>query len=198
MFTVQQHFDEAITYVPDFLTNLELAQQWIEAGSQGPRPFFTVTLLPLSGADYNKLVGQSYRKIKRNMNFIEGAEKTVARVVKQYVPEVSGLAFARRDGSVAKPTDGGELYHECSIGYPALGDMIEDIVEALKDISKADAGDLKKLQLRFGGSTPPTTRSQPPEDGDALDAIPTSNRTQTSPTMSSSSAPATVMAKGQD
>jgi hypothetical protein len=178
MFTVKQYQDEAVTYVPDFMKNRELCEEWIAAGEEGPRPFFTVTLLPLSGADYNHLSGQSYRNFRKGMNFIEGAERTVKRIVKQYVTDVSGLAFQRQDGSVAKPTNGNELYHECSIGYPALGEMIDDIVDALKDISRANDGDLKKLRQRLGGSTRRQTMYRPPELGDVPDAMLTSNRTQ--------------------
>lgn len=198
MFTIQQFQDEAVKYVPDFLNNREACEQWIAGGEEGPKPFFTVTLLPMSGEDYARATSQSYRNMRKKPDFMAGAEETVRRIIGKYVPDVEGLAFQRRDGTVAKPTTGRELYRECSIGFKGLGEIIDDIAAALGDISKADEGDLKKLRQRLGGSTLMTAKRQQDEAGDAADATPTSSRTQPSRMIPSSRSHETATAPARD
>lgn len=191
MFTIQHQSEDRVDYIPDFLNNRELAEQWAETG--GAKRFFWVELEPLSGNDYQKASSQTLRRTRNDPDFMKGANRFVKRLISQYVPEVHNLAFARKNGTKAQPTTGAELYHEVSIGYPALQDLIDDIFAALKDTSRADEGDLKKLRQRCDGSTQLTTKSPQPETGDARDAIPATSQSQENQTKTTLAESATVM-----
>jgi len=194
MFQIQLQQDEdRVTYVPDYANNRDLADEWVRSGSVGPRAFFWVELLTLSGRDYNKISGRSFRKSRGGgIDFMAGAEALVRRIIKDYVPEVGGLSLQLREKTIA-PKTGEELYDELTRGYQGLGEIIDDIFEALKDISKADAGDLKKLQQLFGGSEQPTINTQRQETGGAVGATRATNTPRVSHQRMTADEPATAM-----
>lgn len=173
MFTVEAQPDQ-VTYLPDYRNNRELAEAWFAGDEEGQRPFFWVELLPMTSRDYNSLAGRVYRKHRGN--FVSDAQKLVGKLMERYVPVVGGLSFQRKDGTVVTPTSGKALYDAVEQGYYGLGDIVDDIVAALKDLSVADEGDLKKLRQRFAGSRRPETQAT---DGDAQSATPTTSTTTT-------------------
>jgi hypothetical protein len=178
MFTVKLQSEDRVTYLPDFQSNRELAAEWIEGGENGPRPFFWAELLPMSSKDYNKIIGTEYRNKKDVGNFIDHGERVVQRLISKYVPVIENLRFTGRGGEIIKPSNGYELYNAVMSGYKGLASIVDDIVEALKELSVADEGDLKKLRQRFGGSGQPTTEAI---SGDALDATRGTSTTMTDP-----------------
>jgi hypothetical protein len=179
MFTIKLQSEDRVTYLPDFQNNRELAAEWIRNGESGPRPFFSGELLPLSARDFNKIAGSEYRvKGGGKRNIINESQRVVRRVMSEYVPTIDNLKFESRGGGIVKPSTGEELFDVVVDGYPGLGDIVDDFFEALKNISVASEGDLKKLRQRFGGSGQPTTQVT---SGDALDATQGTSTTMTDP-----------------
>lgn len=141
MFQIKLNDEDHIEYVPNYSNNRDLAESW---DGSGERNFFWVKMRPLSGRDLNKLSGHMIKSGK-SQNIMRDAERVVARVFSEYVVEVGGVSFQGADGTVT-PRTGAELYDTIQSGYPSLGEIIDDIYAALRDGSKADEGDLKKLR----------------------------------------------------
>jgi len=173
-FTIKLYAEDTTTYVPDFRGNRELAEAWNE---EGEKPFFSVELLPLSGRDLNKANGQAFRKVRGGHDLMRGAERLVQRIMSEYVPRVMDLSLETGPGAWVKPTDGAALYTAITRGVPGYGDIIDDIYEALKDNSRADEGDLKKLRPRSVSSTPdPSLRDVAGDVRDARGGVKTPGR----------------------
>lgn len=155
-FDVALYAEDRVEYVPDFLGNRNAAETWVESGGEGPRAFFTVELLPMSSRDLNKLALKGFKGFGGNGDdAVRRSESIHARIFSKYVPTVSGLRLEGRDGKIEEPTTGRTLF-DLSVGAaPYIREkLIENIIEALKDLSTAQEGDLKKLQSRHGTTRP--------------------------------------------
>lgn len=140
MFEIELNDADLIEYVPDYKNNRELAR----ACDDSDRNCFWVKMKPLSGRVLNKITGGLIKNSNSEAVLIS-AEKIVAKVFSEYVVEVGGLKFTGPEGDVV-PRTGAELYDTIRSAYPALGEIIDDVYAALRDKSKADEGDLKKLR----------------------------------------------------
>ena len=168
-YDLTSHTDEAIEYVVDIGDNLELAEAWLEADLQGKpaeQDFFWVKLMPMPSRDLDKINTQKFAgfhtdggKAKATREARKRAEAVYRRVFDLYVPEVHNLELRNTDGTVrSHPKTGVELYEESLTGSRELRvEVIEDIIEALKRLSKAEKGDLKKLRQQCAGRLHETT-----------------------------------------
>lgn len=176
-FEIKLYSEDRVTYVPDFRDNRDRAEEW---DGEGDRPFFWVELLPLSGRDLNKASSRAFAKAKRDSDFIKGADRLVRRIIDEYVPAAGGLRLETAPGSFLSPASGKEVLDAVRDGCAALGDVVDDIFEALKDNAKAEAGDLKKLRRRSDSSARRRTSAPLPEIG-SVPAAPTKPTTTMTP-----------------
>jgi hypothetical protein len=166
---VKLYAEDLTRYVPDFRDNRERAEDG--------RKFFWVDLMPLSGRDLNKATGIELRGTRGGgRDIIKRSERVVKRILSTYVPTVGGLRLETAPGEYVEPKTGKELHDLLMGGYAGFGDIIDEIYDALKDRSRAEEGDLKKLRQRSGSSEQPTTSDQPAETGGAS-AAPTTPAT---------------------
>ena len=134
MARVIKHIDTATWYVPDIGENREDAEP------------FAVLLSPLSGAEMRKLEQagmQNVTKGRGNVNFYKRIQDIQERIIKDRVQEVKNYSIVRSNGEIFAPTNGGEPLEAVLLVGAAEAEVIDDIVEALKDTSKLDEGVLK-------------------------------------------------------
>ena len=134
MARVIKHIDTATWYVPDIGENREDAEP------------FAVLLSPLSGAEMRKLEQagmQNVTKGRGQVNFYKRIQDIQERIIKDRVQEVKNYSIVRSNGEIFAPTNGGERVEAVLLVGAAEAEVIDDIVEALKDTSKLDEGVLK-------------------------------------------------------
>ena len=134
MARVIKHIDTATWYVPDIGDNRE-----------DPEPF-AVLLSPLSGAEMRKLEQagmQNVTKGRGQVNFYKRLQDIQERIIKDRVQEVMNYSIVRPNGESFSPSNGEELLEAVLLVGASEAEVIDDIVEALKDTSKIDEGVLK-------------------------------------------------------
>lgn len=150
--------EDATWYVPDIGDNRE---------DEDP---FMVLLSPLNGAEMRKLEQAGMGKLTKargQINFFKRAQDIQERIVKERVLEVKNYAVQDESGDVFTPKNGEDLLKAVLLVGAAEAEVIDDIVEALKDASKLDEGLLKNLKLQFDS---PQVETQPLGNGVALSA----------------------------
>lgn len=161
---VQLQTEDAVEYVPDIQDNREKAA----AGE----PYFSATLMPMSGADYDKMHSGFFGgKTVRSGQMHTKAQKFIQRLVALRVTEVQGFALEQPGAPDIVPTNGAQLYSAIKKAGASLESLLDEIIEAIKDTSVLDEGTLGKLQAQSDSSAPET---HPNETGDASSAGETS------------------------
>ena len=134
MARVIKHIEEATWYVPDVGDNRD-----------DPEPFM-VLLTPLSGAQLRKLEQagmQSLTKGRGQVNFYKRMQDIQEKIVSEKVTEVKNYSILKKDGTIFAPSNGAELLEAVLLVGAAEAEVIDDVVEALKDSSKLDEGVVK-------------------------------------------------------
>ena len=121
--------EDAFWYVPD-----------IDDNREDPEPFM-VLMSPLSGANMRKLESSNMGKITKRgeINFMKRAQDIQERIITERVVEVKNYAVSNEDtGEVLEPKNGAELVKAIMVAGAGEVDILDDIIEALKDSSKLD------------------------------------------------------------
>ena len=151
--------EESTWYVPN-----------VEDNREDPEPFM-VLLSPLSGTEMRKLEQSMLGKITRNrgeVNFLKRAQDVQERIIKTRVLEVKNYGVQDANtGKVFMPKDGAELLQAVLMSGASESEVIDDIIEALKDMSRLEEGLLGNLSLQSDSSQAET---KPLGDGAALNA----------------------------
>lgn len=134
MARVIKRIEDTTWYVPDIGDNRE-----------DPEPF-AVLLSPLSGSEMRKLEQAGMTNLTKNrgqVNFYKRVQDIQERIVKERVVEVKNYAVQGKDGSILEPKNGAELLEAVLLVGASEAEVIDDIVEALKDASKLEEGLVK-------------------------------------------------------
>jgi len=134
MARVVKRIDEETWYVPD-----------IEDNRNDPEPF-AVLISPLSGSEMRKLEQagmQSLTKSRGQVNVYKRIQDIQERIIRDRVLEVKNYSVAKKDGTIFEPTNGKELLDAVLLSGAAEAEVIDDIVEAMKDASRLEEGILK-------------------------------------------------------
>ena len=129
-----KHIEDATWYIPDVGDNRE-----------DPEPFM-VLLTPLSGAQLRKLEQSGMNNLTKGrgqVNFYKRVQDIQEKIIKDRISEVKNYSIMKRDGTVFAPSNGAELLEAVLVVGAAEAEVIDDIVEALKDSSKLDEGVVK-------------------------------------------------------
>lgn len=161
--TVHLNTEDVVTFVPDFQNNREEAADGESA--------FEVDILPMSGADYDKLHSAMMGGSKRSARSVmKHAKAFFKRIFVEHVVAVRGFTARGSDGSVVEePKNGSELYRVCMLADAATADLVDHIVEAVKDHSVLTEGDLGKLRQRYASFAPKTRGEKSGRVSDAED-----------------------------
>ena len=142
--------EESTWYVPD-----------VEDNRDDPEPFM-VLLSPLSGTEMRKLEQSMLGKITRNrgeVNFLKRAQDVQEKIIKTRVLEVKN--YGVRDAvtsDVFTPKDGAELLKAVLKSGASESEIIDDIIEALKDMSRLEEGLLGNLNSQSDSSQAETKK----------------------------------------
>jgi len=134
MARVIKHIEEATWYAPDVDDNRDDSEP------------FMVLLTPLSGAQMRKLEQtgmQSLTKGRGQVNFYKRVQDIQEKIIKDRVTEVKNYTVMKPDKTVFAPKDGKELLEAILLVGASEAEVIDDIVEALKDASKLSEGIIK-------------------------------------------------------
>jgi hypothetical protein len=134
MARVIKRIEDATWYAPDIGDNREDSDP------------FMVLLSPLSGSEMRKLEQAGMGNLTKNrgqINFYKRVQAIQERIVKERVIEVKNYAVEDKDGNVVEPKNGEELLQAVLAVGAAEAEVIDDIVEALKDASKLEEGLIK-------------------------------------------------------
>ena len=107
---------------------------------------FMVLLSPLSGSEMRKLEQAGMTNLTKNrgqVNFYKRVQDIQERIVKERVVEVKNYAVQCKDGSILEPKNGAELLEAVLLVGASEAEVIDDIVEALKDASRLEEGLVK-------------------------------------------------------
>lgn len=156
--TVKLNVEDSVTYVPDIQDNRDAATEGGEV--------FEVDILPMSGAEYDKLHTEMLGTGKARA-VMKNSKKFIKRIVSERVIAVRGFTATAPDGETIEPKTGAELYRVAMLADVATAEMIDDIVLAIKDHSVLEDGELGKLRAQSDSSAPKTHQS---ETGSASDA----------------------------
>jgi hypothetical protein len=129
-----KHIEDATWYIPDVGDNRE-----------DPEPFM-VLLTPLSGAQLRKLEQSGMNNLTKGrgqVNFYKRVQDIQEKIIKERISEVKNYSIVKKDGTVFAPANGAELLEAVLVVGAAEAEVIDDIVEALKDSSKLDEGVVK-------------------------------------------------------
>ena len=136
--------EDTFWYVPDIDDNREDSEP------------FMVLLTPLSGADMRRLESANMGKITKRgeINFMKRAQSIQERIISDRVLEVKNYAISdETDGSVIEPKNGAELIKAIMAAGASEIDILDDVIEALKDSSKLDEGMIENLRLQSDSAT---------------------------------------------
>ena len=100
----------------------------------------------LSGAEMRKLEQAGMGNLTKNrgqLNFYKRVQAIQERIVKERVLEVKNYTVQDSGGNVVEPKNGAELLKAVLEVGAAEAEVIDDIVEALKDASKLEEGLIK-------------------------------------------------------
>ena len=86
---------------------------------------------------------QSLTKSRGQVNVYKRIQDIQERIIRDRVLEVKNYAVAKKDGSIFEPTSGKELLEAVLLSGAAEAEVIDDIVEAMKDASRLEEGILK-------------------------------------------------------
>ena len=137
MARVVKRIEDSTWYVPD-----------VEGNREDSDPF-AVLLSPLSGAEMRRLEQSGMGKItksKGQINFMKRAQEIQEKIISERVLEVKNYSIQDPDGEVFSPSNGEELIKAILFAPPSEGEILEDILEALKGSSKLDEGVLGNLK----------------------------------------------------
>jgi hypothetical protein len=129
-----KRIEDATWYAPDIDDNREDSEP------------FMVLLSPLSGAEMRKLEQAGMGNLTKNrgqVNFYKRIQAIQERILKERVVEVKNYAVQDPEGNVFAPKNGEELLQAVLAVGAAEAEVIDDIVEALKDASKLEEGLIK-------------------------------------------------------
>ena len=135
MARVIKRIEDTTWYVPDIGDNRD---------DEDP---FMVLLSPLSGSEMRKLEQAGMTNLTKNrgqVNFYKRVQDIQERIVKERVVEVKNYAVQCKDGSILEPKNGSELLEAVLLVGASEAEVIDDIVEALKDASRLEEGLVKK------------------------------------------------------
>ena len=131
MARVVKHIDEATWYAPDIGDNRDDSDP------------FMVLLSPLSGAEMRKLEQagmQSITKSRGQINVYKRIQDIQEKIIRTRVLEVKNYSICDVNGTTVTPTNGKELLEAVLLVGASEAEVIDDIVEALKDASRLDEG----------------------------------------------------------
>lgn len=134
MARVIKRIEDATWYVPDIADNRE-----------DPDPFM-VLLSPLSGSEMRKLEQSGMANMTRNrgqVNFYKRVQDIQERIIKERVIEVKNYSVQDPEGTIFAPKNGAELLQAVLLVGASEAEVIDDIVEALKDASRLEEGLVK-------------------------------------------------------
>jgi hypothetical protein len=86
---------------------------------------------------------QSLTKGRGQVNVYKRIQDIQERIIRDRVLEVKNYAIAKQDGSIFEPVNGKELLEAVLLSGAAEAEVIDDIVEAMKDASRLEEGILK-------------------------------------------------------
>lgn len=162
--------EDAEWYVPEVDDNRE---------DENP---FRVFILPMLGRDLKKLEHQNIQRLnpKKNKDALGAWDQRQweikKRVLVERVLEVEGYAVRRPTGEVFRPRNGKELWEAVLMTGSSELAVIEDIFEAIQDMSKLEEG-LKKNSSSPSDSSSAETASD--GGGAAQSAKETTTQTKT-------------------
>ena len=140
MARVIKRTETATWYVPD-----------IDDNRSDPDPF-KVLIVPLSGVELRRLERVGMGKITRGrteVNFMKRAQETQEKILAEKVLEVEGYSIENpTTGDVISPTDGTSLVRAVLMAGAKEVEILDDILEAMKDASCLEEGILENLILR--------------------------------------------------
>jgi len=141
MARVIKRIEDATWYVPD-----------IDDNRADPEPFM-VQITPLSGIEMRRLERTGMGKITRGrgeVNFLKRAQETQEKIISEKVLDVKNYAVQNPStGEILEPSDGASLVKAILLAGAKEVEILDDILEAMKDSSRLDEGLLGNLNLQF-------------------------------------------------
>ena len=144
MARVIKRIDDATWYVPE-----------IDDNRTDPDPFM-VLITPLSGVEMRKLERAGMGKLTRNrgeINFLKRAQDTQEKIISEKVLDVKNYSVLNpTTNEVLTPANGSDLVKAVLLAGAKEIEILDDILEAMKDASRLDEGVLENLKLQSDSS----------------------------------------------